>query len=112
MSALGTPAPLASLLTDANFKSVLYIVAFGLFIYGLSGLTGAAMWNDGGSRETAGPSVRLKVPADQVARTRVFVAAPAQGPTRQDVTFTVRALDQEGGQDTDENFFERPETGQ
>lgn len=40
MSALGTPAPLASLLTDANFKSVLYIVAFGLFIYGLSGLTG------------------------------------------------------------------------
>lgn len=79
---------------------------------GLSGLTGAAMWNDGGSRETAGPTVRLKVPADQVARTRVFVAAPAQGPTRQDVTFTVRALDQEGGQDTDENFFERPETGQ
>ncbi|EHN09786.1 NAD(P) transhydrogenase subunit beta [Patulibacter medicamentivorans] len=32
--------PLASFLTDANFKSVLYIVAFSLFIYGLSGLTG------------------------------------------------------------------------
>ncbi|WP_210493107.1 NAD(P)(+) transhydrogenase (Re/Si-specific) subunit beta [Patulibacter sp. SYSU D01012] len=40
MTALGTPAPLASFLTDANFKSVLYIVAFALFIYGLSGLTG------------------------------------------------------------------------
>ena len=32
--------PLASLLTDASFKTVLYIVAFGLFIYGLTGLTG------------------------------------------------------------------------
>ena len=31
---------LASTLTDPNFKNVLYIVAFGLFIYGLSGLTG------------------------------------------------------------------------
>jgi NAD(P) transhydrogenase subunit beta len=31
---------LASFLTDVNFKSVLYIVAFSLFIYGLSGLTG------------------------------------------------------------------------
>ena len=31
---------LGSFLTDASFKSVLYIVAFALFIYGLSGLTG------------------------------------------------------------------------
>jgi NAD(P) transhydrogenase subunit beta len=31
---------LAAVLTDHNFKSVLYIVAFSLFIYGLSGLTG------------------------------------------------------------------------
>jgi NAD(P) transhydrogenase subunit beta len=30
----------ASFLTDPDFKSVLYIVAFSLFIYGLSGLTG------------------------------------------------------------------------
>ena len=30
----------ASFLTDPNFKGVLYIVSFGLFIYGLSGLTG------------------------------------------------------------------------
>src|SRR5690606_10000605 len=41
LMSLSLPAtPVASLLTDANFKSVLYIVAFGLFIYGLSGLTG------------------------------------------------------------------------
>jgi H+-translocating NAD(P) transhydrogenase subunit beta len=32
--------PIATFLTDTNFRSVLYIVAFGLFIYGLSGLTG------------------------------------------------------------------------
>jgi NAD(P) transhydrogenase subunit beta len=31
---------LASTLTDPNFKNALYIAAFGLFIYGLSGLTG------------------------------------------------------------------------
>ena len=31
---------LGSFLTDASFKSVLYLVAFALFIYGLSGLTG------------------------------------------------------------------------
>jgi NAD(P) transhydrogenase subunit beta len=30
----------SSVLTDANFKAVLYIIAFALFIYGLSGLTG------------------------------------------------------------------------
>jgi NAD(P) transhydrogenase subunit beta len=39
MSAL-SPTPVASFLTDPNFKSVLYIVAFALFIIGLSGLTG------------------------------------------------------------------------
>ena len=32
--------PLASFLTDPSFKALLYILAFGLFIYGLSGLTG------------------------------------------------------------------------
>ncbi len=31
---------LASFLTDTNFKTALYMVAFSLFIYGLSGLTG------------------------------------------------------------------------
>jgi NAD(P) transhydrogenase subunit beta len=30
----------SSFLTDHNFRSVLYIIAFSLFIYGLSGLTG------------------------------------------------------------------------
>jgi NAD(P) transhydrogenase subunit beta len=30
----------ASFITDDNFRNVLYIVSFGLFIYGLSGLTG------------------------------------------------------------------------
>jgi NAD(P) transhydrogenase subunit beta len=31
---------LASVITDAAFRNVLYIISFGLFIYGLSGLTG------------------------------------------------------------------------
>jgi proton-translocating NAD(P)+ transhydrogenase subunit beta len=32
--------PIATFLTDTDFRSVLYVVAFSLFIYGLSGLTG------------------------------------------------------------------------
>ena len=35
-----TAVPTATFLHDRNFIDVLYIVAFGLFIYGLSGLTG------------------------------------------------------------------------
>ncbi|MDX6733934.1 MAG: H+-translocating transhydrogenase subunit beta, partial [Baekduia sp.] len=31
---------IASFVTDPSFRSILYIIAFGLFIYGLSGLTG------------------------------------------------------------------------
>ena len=31
---------LASVFTDEAFRNVLYIISFGLFIYGLSGLTG------------------------------------------------------------------------
>jgi NAD(P) transhydrogenase subunit beta len=30
----------ASFITDYNFRAVLYIISFSLFIYGLSGLTG------------------------------------------------------------------------
>ncbi|MGI8623016.1 MAG: NAD(P)(+) transhydrogenase (Re/Si-specific) subunit beta, partial [Solirubrobacteraceae bacterium] len=33
-------SPLASVVTDENTRNVLYILSFGLFIYGLSGLTG------------------------------------------------------------------------
>jgi len=51
----------------------------------------------------------MTVGADQVARTQLFVAAPAGGAARSDLTFTVRALDSEGGSASDHSFLEKPE---
>lgn len=75
---------------------------------GIAGIDGV-VWNEEGSRETAGRSVQMTVGADQVAKTQLFVAVPAAGEKRSDVTFTVRALDAEGGNARDHSFFERPE---
>ena len=76
---------------------------------GIENLANAELWADKDSRETAGAPIQVTVPADRVSTTRLFVAAPPQGEARQPVIFTVRALDQEGGADREENFFERPE---
>jgi hypothetical protein len=74
----------------------------------LSGLRGAVMWTDGGSRETAGGAVRTIVPADALAKLPIFVAAPGRGEERQEFSFSVRSLD---GRESDstEAVFERPE---
>jgi polyferredoxin len=79
---------------------------------GIQGLPGAVMWRDEGRRETAGRSVRLTVAPDQVAKARLFIVASGSGEAREKLTFTLRALDKEGGSDVDESFFERPEPGQ
>ncbi|HKX22575.1 MAG TPA: FixG Ig-like domain-containing protein, partial [Rhizorhapis sp.] len=78
----------------------------------LSGLPGAVLWAEGESREQAARSVRVTVPADSVAKSRVYIALPAEGPQRTDFAFTVRALDREGGSSSDETHFERPEASQ
>jgi cytochrome c oxidase accessory protein FixG len=75
---------------------------------GLSGLPGARLWTDAGSREGAAATLRTNVPADALAKLRIFVTAPGGGQGRQDFTFTVRALDREGGGDTTAARFERP----
>jgi cytochrome c oxidase accessory protein FixG len=77
----------------------------------ISGLPGAVMWDEAGRRETAGRSVRILVPADQVARARLFVAAPPAPAPHSDLMFSVRALDREGGSDSDASHFERPGEG-
>jgi cytochrome c oxidase accessory protein FixG len=71
------------------------------------GLAGAMLWTDAGTREGATPTLSTTVPADSVARLRVFVAAPAEGPQRHDFSFTVRARDREGGTDNEPASFER-----
>ncbi|QOT73861.1 cytochrome c oxidase accessory protein CcoG [Sphingobium fuliginis] len=75
---------------------------------GLTGLPGGRMWTDAGSRENAAATVRTTVPADSVAKLRLFLTLPSGGPARQDFRFTVRALDREGGSASEPARFERP----
>jgi cytochrome c oxidase accessory protein FixG len=75
----------------------------------IQGIPGAVLWNEAGDRTTAGQSIRLIVPADQVTQTRLFVATKGAGPVRSDLIFSVRALDPEGGADRAKTVFERPE---
>lgn len=68
------------------------------------------LWREEGDRTSATRSVRLTLEADKVAKARFFIAAPAAGPQRQDVRFTVRALDPAGETAVAASHFERPET--
>ncbi|MGE0179022.1 MAG: cytochrome c oxidase accessory protein CcoG [Sphingomonas sp.] len=74
----------------------------------LDGLPGAVMWTESGSRATAGREIRTTVPADALAELRVFVAAPPAREERREATFSVRALDAEGGSDRVDVTFEGP----
>jgi len=71
-------------------------------------LPGAEIWTDAGSREKASDAVRAAVAADSVTKLRLFLTLSAAGPARQDFRFTVRALDREGGGDSEDARFERP----
>jgi polyferredoxin len=77
----------------------------------LEGLEGAFMWDEQGSREAAVRNVRTLVPADRLAKLRLFVMAPSQGQGSDDFAFRVRALDKEGGGAGTGARFERPEQG-
>lgn len=78
----------------------------------MDGLPQAVTWTVDGKRETAGTSVPLDVPADSVAKLKLFVAAPEGGAAEEAFAFTVRSLDKEGETDRVDARFERPETGQ
>ncbi|MBH1998249.1 MAG: cytochrome c oxidase accessory protein CcoG [Sphingomonadaceae bacterium] len=75
----------------------------------VEGLADAQLWTDTMVRERARPVIRTMVPADSVAKLRIFIAAPPTGPQRQDFAFTVRATDHEGGGDREDARFERPQ---
>jgi cytochrome c oxidase accessory protein FixG len=78
----------------------------------VSGLPGAVLWTDAGSREKAGQRIELALPADCVTSVKLFVAAPAIGPARQDFTIGTRGLDGDPRGDSDIIQFDRPEAGQ
>lgn len=73
----------------------------------LEGLPGARMWNDEMSKDAASRELRMTVAADQVLPVRVYVAAPAETGA-QHFTFTLKALDKEGGGDRSDARFDAP----
>ena len=78
---------------------------------GLLGLDGAAMWSDDIPRSAAARSLRRTIAADQAAPVRIYVIAPP-GSRGQDFSFTLRALDSEGGSDAHQAHFDAPENGE
>lgn len=78
----------------------------------VEGLAGAALWIDAGSRETAKQRIEIALAPDSVTRVRLFVAAPGDGPARQDFTIATRGLDGDSRGDSDIIQFDRPEAGQ
>jgi cytochrome c oxidase accessory protein FixG len=81
------------------------------FAIELDGLDNAVMWTADGSREDARRLITIEAAPDAVAKARVFIAAPGAGEQREEFRFTARALDAEGGSDSEEASFERPEEG-
>jgi len=76
---------------------------------GIEGLDGAVLWT-GGARPARARAVRLTVPADSVAKQRVYLGTARRGDVREPFAFTVRALDEKGGTSREAAQFERPET--
>jgi cytochrome c oxidase accessory protein FixG len=74
----------------------------------IGGLRDAVLWGERGNRDTASRKMAVEVAPDSVAKVRVFVAAPAEGDAREDLQFSIRALDAEGGRESRAIAFERP----
>jgi cytochrome c oxidase accessory protein FixG len=75
---------------------------------GLLGLEGATMWTDSTARDSAARTLIRTVSPDQADPVRVYVVAP-RGTRPQDFTFTLHALDSQGGSDAHHTHFDAPE---
>jgi cytochrome c oxidase accessory protein FixG len=73
----------------------------------LAGLPGGAMWLQSASRDAAARSVRTVVPADSLAKLRIFVVAPAAAEQRSAFAFAVQSSDGAESDGVDASF-ERP----
>ncbi|KTE13732.1 cytochrome c oxidase accessory protein CcoG [Sphingopyxis sp. H115] len=78
----------------------------------VSGLPGAVLWTNAGTRENAAQRIEVALPPDSVKSVKLFIAAPGTGPARQDFTIATRGLDGDPRGDSDTIQFDRPETGQ
>ncbi|MDE2303628.1 MAG: cytochrome c oxidase accessory protein CcoG [Sphingomonadales bacterium] len=73
----------------------------------LSGVPGAAMWSDTMARANATRAIVQTLPADQSEPLRIYVEA-APGTRAQQIGFTLRALDAEGGSARYQTRFDAP----
>lgn len=76
----------------------------------LDGLPGAVMWTDEMPREKASRRLDFMVPADQVQKVRIYIAAP-DTTEEQKFDFVLEAKDKDGGGDTNRQRFDTPGEG-
>ena len=114
LSALQDRNPLYVQLSDGSVRNNYTIKIRNMqsrprdFEIGMVGLDGAVMWTNAGDRKSAGQKILASVSADTVSKIRVFIAASGEGPQKQQFDFSIRALDKEGSNDSEDAFFERP----
>jgi cytochrome c oxidase accessory protein FixG len=73
----------------------------------LEGVAEAKMWSEDMARENAARELTRIIAADTTQPIRVYVSAPA-GTKEQDLRFTLRALDAEGGEVAYKSRFDAP----
>jgi cytochrome c oxidase accessory protein FixG len=81
------------------------------YVVTVDGISGK-IWDETRGRDQASSSLTYDVPADQVAKHSLYLAAAEDGPTSTPVLLIARAVDKEGGQAVGKARFERPEDGQ
>ncbi len=75
----------------------------------ITGLEQGRIWLRDDNADTASRALKVTVPSDSVAKLSIFAIAPDDGPQREDFAFTVKALDKQGGEDSHDVSFDRPE---
>lgn len=74
----------------------------------LDGPTGAKMWSEDMAKEMAARDLTRIIPADTTAPLRIYVTAPV-GTHEGKLSFTLRALDQDGGEVSYATRFDAPD---
>jgi polyferredoxin len=73
----------------------------------MAGPKGATMWTDDSKQTPDVTRLTRNVPADSVAKLRIYVAASSEGPPREEISFAVQGPEDKAPIDREEAFFER-----
>ncbi|QJQ33452.1 cytochrome c oxidase accessory protein CcoG [Sphingomonas lacunae] len=76
----------------------------------MAGLSGGRMWRGEDTEANAADRFVLTVAPDSVQKLTINVVAPYEGQQRDEFALSVKALDQQGGSDSHDVVFERPES--